>query len=197
MQNLASEVQNSIKTSDLTHIITSNNIAFPDGIVSDYIVDNLGNILPSQGWALYKLAVTPGTILTVGGFYLGRSGYYAFYNGETLVESRGFSDPDGTTTPLTVTIPTGVTDFYFDIKSGQSPENPYAFLQINVGNSLLAYDVPTKVISEINGEKIAGSENAETIPYLLADLPVSDGTGISTGYAYIDSSTGVVKVKMS
>lgn len=42
------------------------------------------------------------------------------------------------------------------------------------------------------GQPIASESSVST---LVSDLPVSDGTGIESGYAYIDSATHVIKVK--
>jgi hypothetical protein len=43
-----------------------------------------------------------------------------------------------------------------------------------------------------NGSPIASEASIST---LVVDLPVSDGTDISSGYAYIDSTDRTIKVK--
>ena len=101
----------------------------------------------------------------------------------------------------------------------------YDKLMVNYGATMLPYDQFEQKISEINGIEISGadetleprvdaledtvSQQGDTLIALnsrvdaledfdiVEDLPVSDGTDISVGYAYIDSTTGVVKVKMS
>ena len=63
--------------------------------------------------------------------------------------------------------------------------------------SLLNYDEYKNEITKIKGYDIKGTGNEETIIDIIADIPVSDGTDITLGYAYIDNTTGNVKVKMS
>ena len=58
------------------------------------------------------------------------------------------------------------------------------------------YDEYSEAITKINGVKLAGVESEGTkLSSLVVDLPVSDGTVIESGYAYIDSTDRTVKVK--
>lgn len=126
---------------------------------------------------------------------------------------------------VNISIPNNATHLYIDILSPESPANPYANLMVNYGSSLMAYEEYQEGVSKINGYPIAGADknienriseveedidNLEagissldervsllevTNESLIADLPVSDGTGIQSGYAYIDSTDRTVKVK--
>lgn len=203
----------------LSYSIVSDNIANPANIVDGKFISSAGSVATDANWSLIKIPVSAGQEITFGGFYLGRGGYYRFEdaNGDK-VSNGSYSDPNGRQTPVTVTVPTNAVLLYFDIKTGSSPSTPYAELMVNIGSTLLPYDQYATAISGIDGENIVGGaskdlenrvedlegevstiqdEIGEGIGMIIADLPVSDGTGISVGYAYIDSSTGVVKVKMS
>lgn len=221
---------NYVSDDDLTIEIVSDNIANKNNIGSGLIDDqgkvSFNPITPSDTWRLIMIPLSPvdeGKKITFGGFYLGRSGYCAFYNGNTLVGSRiSYSDPNGTQSPCTVTVPSGCDRLYIDIMSGNSPyelDANYTYLMVNFGASLLTYDEFEQKITKINGIELAGEsveleqkvEDLETdvdnldnrvteleaniVEYVMADLPVSDGTGIQSGYAYIDSTDRTIKVK--
>ena len=193
----------SLTDSDLTIDVLSNNIADPAGILLKTIITSVGNIQSNNDWDTYKLPVTPGNKYTIGGFSLGRTGFYAFYNGDTKIDYGNVNDPSGSAGP-TLTAPANATWLYFDIKSGSSPSNPYQYLQINEGDTFLVYDAFEKGVTKINNVNIAGvgggggSLSPEAFATLIQDLPTSaDGSDVAVGYAYIDSSTGVVTVKLS
>lgn len=199
-------VGQSLKQSDLTTEIVSNNIANKNNIGAG-LVDNHGTVLfapisPSDTWRVLKVnlsASDEGKKITFGGFYLGRNGYAAFYNGDTLVGSViTFNDPDGSQTPTTVTVPSGCDRLYIDIMSGNSPyslDANYTYLMVNFGDALLSYDQFKEEVSQIKGYDIMGSGDGESVVDIIADLPVSDGANIQSGYAYIDSTSRCVKVK--
>ncbi len=217
-ERIATLENTSLKSTDLTVAAVSANLANPSDIVDGKYVNSSGGFNTNADWAMIGIPVTPGDTLTFGGFYLGRAGYYAFYNGTTLVESHYMADPNGTQSPVTVTVPAGTTLLYFNIKTDSSPENPYQYLMINEGVTLKPYEPYKMAVTEIDGIPVAGgvSVDVETrlseleddvedinttlsdgIANIIADLPLSaDGAGISTGYAYINSTTGVVTVKM-
>ena len=199
--------------------VVSNNLADPDAIQDGKFISNTGGVASDADWSLISVPVEAGKKYTFGGFYLGRGGYYRFQdsNGD-LVSSGSYSDPNGTQTPCTVTAPTGAVALLFDIKTGSSPENPYTYLTVNLGETLLPYDEYKTAITSIDGEEVAGGTSASIenrvralendvadiqtellngIETIIADLPVSDGTDVSVGYAYIETGTGAVKVKMS
>lgn len=180
---------------DLGLTIVSKNIANPANIQVGKLIDNAGNIGSNASWDMIMIPVTPGQIITFGGFYLGRGGYYGFYNNDEKVSFSGFQDPKGTANPTTLTIPDGVNRLYIDIKSGSSPANPYQYLRANVGSVLASYDEFEQRISTINGIKLVGGADTSGLETLIADLPVSDGADILSGYAYIETSTRNVKVK--
>lgn len=192
----ADDIEGDLKESDITIEVVSDNIADPSGIIDGKLVADGGAISNSASWSMYALPVSPGDVITFAGFHLGRNGYYAFYNGATLVSFGAYVDPNGVVSPYTVTVPSGANLLYFDIKSGNSPSNPYAFLQINEGNELLPYDVFRKAVTKILGEDLISSGSTGELSDIIADLPLSaDGADIEIGYAYINSSTGAVIVK--
>lgn len=194
---LEKEVQSSIRTSDLDIVITSKNLANPSNVENGLINSEGAHIqLVGDPWNMLKVPVTPGQILTFGGFQLGRAAYYAFYNDNTLVSFAQFNDPNGTQAPVTVTVPEGVNILYIDISTNLSPANPFQFMQVNIGEQLDEYDEFSERIESIKGIKVIGDGGSQgEIVDLIADLPVSDGTNIPVGYAYIDSASSVVKVK--
>ena len=107
-----------------------------------------------------------------------------------------FNDPKGTQDPKTVTVPEGANILYIDISTNLSPANPFQFMQVNIGSQLAEYDEFSEKIESIKGIKVIGDGGSQDeIVDLIADLPVSDGTNIPVGYAYIDSASSVVKVK--
>ena len=205
--------ETALSESDLT-LAPGKNIADPANIqVGKAVVDG-GGIQTGADWDLISIPVTPGQKITFGGFYLGRGGYWAFYNGSTLISSYYYADPNGTQNPVTVTVPEGANILYFDIKTGRSPADPYDNLMANLGESLLPYEPYKEFITKINGIEISGADTkaderieeledevdalSAGFPTLLADLPVSaDGSGLNIGDAYINSSTGVITVKLS
>lgn len=189
-----------ISDNDLTTTVVSKNIANPDNIITDGAVDNVGSkpVAGSwSGWDSVMIPVSAGQIISFGGVYLGRSGYGAFYNGNTFISMISFADPNGgyTADTINITVPSGATELYIDIKTASSPANPYDNLMVNYGSALLPYEPFEERISKINDISLIGDSDTDAVD-IIADLPVSDGTGISVGYAYIDSSTGNVKVKL-
>ena len=195
LQEDVNDLQNNAVTdSDITIERVSNNLANPQNIQNGKLISDGGGIAVNASWDMIGIPVTPGQTITFGGFFLGRSGYYAFYNENTLVSYNGFNDPDGRTNPVTVIVPSSASILYIDIKSGSSPVNPYSSLMVNSGATLMDYDAYEEAITKINGTKVVGA--GADFSTLIEDLPLSaDGSGIATGYAYINSSTGVVIVK--
>lgn len=199
--------------------VVSNNIANPANIQDGKFISDTGSMASDSTWSLVSVPVESGKKYTFGGFYLGRSGYYRFEdtNGDKL-SNGSYSDPNGTQTPCTVAAPTGAVALLFDIKTSSSPINPYANLMANEGETLLPYDEYKEAITSIDNEPVAGGVSKDIknrvdaledavvqiqaevdsgLQTLIADLPVSDGTDVSVGYAYIETGTNVVKVKMS
>jgi hypothetical protein len=179
--------------------IISNNIFNSDNLHRDALVGNDGDVFSAQGWQYALIDVEPGQIITFGRFSLGRSGYYGFYNGEpslsTLVSVSVFDDPDGGVA-ATVTVPNGAKYLCIDIVSPGTIGGESPLFTANYGTILKFYDEYSEAITKINGVKLAGVEfEGTSMSYLVVDLPVSDGTGIESGYAYIDSTDRTVKVK--
>ena len=196
--NINEIVAGCVQDSDLSTIIVSDNIANPANISVDKAIASAGQIADVVGWAMLKIPVSEGQVITAGGFNLRRSAYYAFYNGGLLVSFGYLQDPEcynGVTgNPQTITIPSGVDTLYLDIKTDESGSN-YDYLMVNYGSSLKDRDSYQEKINKINGiELIGDSENAD-LSTIIVDLPVSDGSDISSGYAYIDSTDRTIKVK--
>lgn len=193
-------LSHALRDSDLGLVVDSKNIADPSKIQDGKYIASSGGVATNADWSMIGVPVTPGKKYTFGGFKLGRTGYYAFYNGTTLVGSGvNFNDPDGVSSPVTVTVPTGVDTIYIDIKTASSPSNPYQYLMVNEGEALLPYTPFTQVVESISGHKLMGTSvtPADADNSIVADLPISDGTGIEEGYAYIDNTSHTVKVKIS
>lgn len=70
-------------------------------------------------------------------------------------------------------------------------------VQDDLGNDVVVIDedkMMVKAITDLNGNPIAGGAS---LSGLVVDLPTSaDGSGIQTGFAYIESTTGNVKIKL-
>lgn len=197
---------------DLTISVISDNIANPDNIETGKAVLNNGVVYDREGWAIITIPVSPEDVITFGGFLLGTGsvGYCAFYNGQILLSFDYYSD---TYLPKTVTIPADCDRLIVDIMAPTSPSGAYDNLMINYGSSLLPRDEYAVGLTKIKGYPLAEedtsieervsvleqavSEIETNIVDLIADLPVSDGSDIQVGYAYIDSATSVVKVKLS
>lgn len=192
------DITGTITKNDFGYTVVSNNLADKRKI-TDALVASDGTVVPSQGgvWQMIEIPVVPGQVYTFGGFYLGRTGYAAFYNGNTKISYLQFPDPNGIEHPYTLTAPQNATTLYIDIKSGSSPSNPYQYLQVNKGATLLDYDDFEQKISSIDGDELigGGGGTSEDLNTIIVDLPVSDGSDIQSGYAYIETSTRNVKVK--
>lgn len=211
MYDVESKTENVISENDLT-IQMGENLA-DKSTITNVAVFAYGAIATSADWAAVLIDVSnipAGTVLSFGGIKLGRSGWLRFEdaNGTKINEDPQagyeylFTDPNGRTNPKTVTVPANAAVLRLDVKSSSSPENPYGDLMVNVGSTLLPYKPYTLYVTAIKGYEIEGSGSGGGIQLIesgaIVDLPVSaDGSGIAQGYAYINSTTGVVTVKMS
>ncbi len=215
-----SDLTEYIDNNDLTLEPSGKNLADKtNNIVEGKYISNTGNITNGSDWSYIRIAIKPNTDYTFGGFYLGRAGYFVFRDSnDAKIELSGtspyiFSDPKGFLSPKTLTSPNNAAYLLFNIKSNSSTipqdwETPYDELMICEGNTLPSFEPFMQEISKIKGYAIKGSNNSggssedggesetPTIENLLADLPVSDGTNIETGYAYIDSTNYTIKVKI-
>ena len=210
-----------VKESDLKVTNSSINLANPRNVVNQ-MIDNLGDLHDTDGsWKGLVIPLTSadaGKKITVGGFYMGRDGYANFFNGDTKVYEGPLwvTDAQGTQNPNTFTVPENCTKLVVDILSplASDPEHAYDNLMANWGETLLPY-TPAFYITKIKGIDISGQadvtelqaevdelqadiqELQDNFSNVVFDLPVSDGTDVQVGYAYINSTDGVVKVKMS
>ncbi|MBR4553072.1 MAG: hypothetical protein IKO20_05100 [Bacteroidaceae bacterium] len=204
--NLTELVRQALRTADLT-LKAGTNLADKDAITTGY-VSNTGILVNSQDWkrvAINVKEIPSGTQLTFGGFHLGRTGYYAFYGSGSKISNGSYADPNGSTAPVTVTVPPGTDTLYVTLfQDGKSttPEGwmtPYDELTCSIGTMLQPFAPYVKVVTAIKGYALAGtSQGSGGGGDIVADLPLApDGAGIETGYAYIDSITGTIKVKLS
>lgn len=202
-----------LRTSDLTLSVGSN-LADKEKITTGYVSTG-GGLANSDDWKRIAVDVSniaAGTKLTFGGFYLGRTGYWAFYRDGTAstdkISNGSYADPQGSSRPVTVEVPEGAVTLYITIfKEGSSttPEGwttPYDELTCSRGTTLQPFVPYVKVVTAIKGYALAGTSQGSGGSGgggdIVADLPLApDGAGIETGYAYIDSITGTVKVKLS
>lgn len=220
---LSAEVQslqeNALVKDMLEKSTVSNNIANPDNIEDGKYVNSAGGFTNGEGWSLVSVKVSAGQKITFGGFKLGRGGYYRFESATGGKVSNGsYSDPNFRANPITLDVPATSVLLYIDIASTSSPSDPYADLMVNLGETLLPHDEYQEAVTSINGEPLAGGASKEIeaeiaeieeqvadlsdqvsvyTSSLIADLPISDGTDIQVGDAYIESVTGAVKVKLS
>lgn len=179
--------------------VISDNIANPNYVIDGKYVNGSGTILSANGWSVIKLPVTVGKRYTFAGFVINRTNNnYAFYNGDTFISHHQYN-PNENPIYTTEATPSGADYLYMTIKSSETGSN-YDNLQVNEGTELKPYDEYKEGVVKIAGYDIASGAGSgggtEDIQSLIADLPVSDGTNIGIGYAYIDSSTNVVKVKV-
>ena len=188
-----------LQDSDLTIESVSHNIANPDYITDGQSVNNNGAIINQPSligtFQTLTLPVEEGQIISFGGFDLERAGYYAFYSGTTLISVASFTRNNGIN-GKTVTVPQDADLLYINIQMSGNPETPQPMA--NYGAALLPYEPYEERITKINGILLAGSGGSgggSSLSEIVVDLPVSDGSNIPSGYAYIDSSTRVVKVK--
>lgn len=196
--------ESALRITDLSFEIGTNMAS--QALVEDFLISNAGGRSSSTTWksvTIHLDGLAVGTQLTFGGFHLGRSGYYAFYGNGAKVSNGSYSDPVGNTNPVTVTIPSGADTLYFDVKSGSSTtptgwDTPYEELMCNKGATLLPFVPYAEVVTAIKGYPLAGQvSGGGGGGDIIVDLPTSaDGSDIQTGYAYINSSTGIVTVKL-
>lgn len=184
-----------LDTSTIKVSIISNNIFDAQhNLLLNTLVDNIGDIGSAEGWQTAKIAVKEGDVITYGRFSLRRSGYAAYYLGSTKVSYWTFNDPEGGVCE-TLTVPSGVDTLYVDMVSPMTIGHESPYFTANYGAVLKEWDEYEEAITEIDGHKIAGITTTQNLSFLVVDLPVSDGTDIDSGYAYIDSTVRTVKVK--
>ena len=187
-----------IKETDINISVVSKNIADPSLIQDGKFIGSNGGIGSDDSWSLIKIPVKPNTTYTFGGFYLGRTGYCAFYNvSDALISFESYDDPNGRETPKSVTTPNNTAFLYIDIKINQSPSDAYSGLQVNEGYDLLFYDSFEEAADEITGYGISAKDTELRSEYdvqvlrnpeRLRQLPnagyvkYSDGTLNNGGY---------------
>lgn len=141
----------------------------------------------------------------------------------TYLISMGTASRQNMIDGKTLTVPEGAYYLFYQIQFNGNPTAGNVVIQANLGSELLPYDTYEIGVASINGVPVAtgggdvpaGLESRlETIEgdiedlqtyitnldnsSLIVDLPTSaGGAGITVGNAYIDSTTGVVTVKLS
>lgn len=200
-------LESEILVRSITDGIVSNNIANPADVWDKSSVNNDGKIVTRDNLTGYKIewiAVTPGQVITFGGNDCGRSTYYSFFStkptpsssaGVGLV-SYGEASQADMIAGVTVTVPDGAYFLAYNLQFNGTPSAENIVIQANLGSTLLDYDEYKVAVVKLNGLPI-GSDLPVDNAGLIVDLPVSDGTDIHAGYAYINATTGVVTVKQS
>ena len=190
-----------IKESDFS-LVSGINIADPNNIIEKAVIDVRSGILYTgadrhDGSYVLSIAVASGQVISFGHFTLGKPGGYTFYNSSTPTGNFGtFQDPQGGKA-TTVTVPLDANILYIQVHTNEYPSADYSEVMANYGNNLANYEPFGEEIELIKGYKIKGigETKGQFLSQLVVDLPISDGTDIQSGYAYIDSSTRNVKVK--
>ena len=199
--------ENEILVHSITDGIVSKNIANPADVWDKSSVNNDGKIVTRDNLTGYKIewvSVIPGQIITFGGNDCGRITYYSFFSAKPTPSTSagtGLISFDSVTQEdmiagKTVTVPNGAYFLAYNIQFNGNPSADNVVIQANIGSTLLDYDEYKIAITAINGLPI-GSDLPVDNDGLIVDLPVSDGTDIAVGYAYINSTNGIVTVKQS
>lgn len=192
-----------IKVDDLT-IEIGNNLANPANVQTGKMIDTEGNQYNIEGWALITIPVKEGNTINAGYFDLGRSGYGSFWdnNGKKIEGSNFRYESNLSGKVFTKIVPANAVELRFDIQSPIIETPSYESLMVNYGEDILPYEPYSETITKINNIPLRGSGNNENnnenaiSENIIIDLPVSDGSDIQVGFAYIDSTTGNVKVKL-
>lgn len=188
-----------IKVDDLTTEI-GNNLANPSNIQIGKLIDTNGNQYNKEGWALITIPVKEGDTISAGYFDLGRNGYGSFWdNNGAKIEGSNFNYLSKLSGKVFTQIaPINAVELRFDIQSPLIEVPSYENLMVNYGENILPYEPYSKTITKIKNIPLSGSGSNENVFYenIIIDLPVSDGNDIQLGFAYIESVTGNVKVKL-
>lgn len=146
-----------VKKQDVNILRISNNLADPALILNGYYIVSDGRVLQTTGWSVIGIPVKQGEKYTFGGFYLGRTGYYSFYNasinnGGSVISGTcvQYGDPNGTFSVTTSAAPQDGF-LYITIQTSSSPEDAYPKLQINKGETFLPYDEYESAINKMLG----------------------------------------------
>ena len=175
------------------------NLANPDKIIDDCSVNNQGALnRRATGWKTIEIEVEAGKTYTFGRCALGRTVNGAFYQGDTYISMFTYDDVT-MNSGKTVVAPVNANKVYLTIQTTEATPD-YSHFTFNQGDTMLSYEPYELFVEKIKSKKIwaansDGSQGSGDLMTLIVDLPVSDGSGISSGYAYIDSTDRSVKVK--
>lgn len=188
-----------IKVDDLT-IEIDNNLANPENVQIGKMIDTEGDQYSMEGWALITIPVKEGDTISAGYFDLGRNGYGSFWdNNGAKIEGSVFDYNSNLSGKVFTKIaPANAVELRFNIQSPLIEVPSYENLMVNYGEDILPYEPYSATITKINNMPLRGSGNNENVisEDIIIDLPVSDGSDIQVGFAYIDSDTGNVKIKL-
>ena len=198
-------------------LTASVNLAKPELIINDFYVASNGVLNKSTGYKSIRIRCIPGVTYTFGNFSVAASVYSAFLDGATnVLQTNGIFNTG--TLPKTVTAPAGEPFLWITIATPSNSSGDYASLMVNAGSSLLTYVAPVDSISQINGNNILSQVNPSeyaklggnanfasvtadtlTISALTANLPSGPAlpAGVSVNQAWIDTTTGNVRVRLS
>ncbi len=216
-----------IRDGDLT-LEFSPNMATAENRVDGRYVTNQGAITSAAGWVSFRVPVTPGVEYTFGNFSINTAGYSAFYpeTGETFGDLLQYNGSHSTgSLPKTVLAPANAAWLWVTVARPANVAADWAETMINEGDALLDYVDPRPAVTEINGNRLLGSEGGGdlseyaklgedanfgnldvaslTTAALYANLPsgaTRPGT-VDVNEAWIDTSAGgtdgTIKVRLS
>jgi hypothetical protein len=186
----------SVKNADINDGVVSVNLADPEGVIDGKFINSAGGIGTNASWAMLKIPASPGKYYTIGGLYLGRSAYYAFYdNSDSLISFGQISDPNGRVSPQTTAVaPANTAYLYVDIKTNSSPSNPYQYMQVNEGTYLHPYNKYVGGVVRVFDKKIVGEdyELGKVVSGALFRNPEKHNDFVNTGY--VAWGTGALSV---
>lgn len=176
----------SVKNADIKEGVVSINLADPEGVIDGKFINSAGTIGTNASWAMLKIPAIPGKYYTIGGLYLGRSAYYAFYDSSnSLLYFYQISDPNGRVSPQTTAVaPANTAYLYVDIKTNSSPSNPYQYMQVNEGTYLQPYNEYVGGVVRVFDKKIVGEdyELGKVVNGALFRNPEKHNDFVNTGY---------------
>lgn len=167
--------------SDLFTNQIGNNIAFTSNIINDkYIVNDTGVLDDAVGFKVMKIPnLTEGQKISFGNFQIANRGNYSWYNNDTLVSYGGSYNNTADLPIENLTVPAGVNILYFLICRSDSSPTDYDEVMVNIGITLLSYEVAYNYVLSINSDKIIATSltNDNVVP-----TPTTDENGVNRKY---------------
>lgn len=125
-------------------------------VLNNTLINSSGAIQALVNWRTAKIDITSIPFDTLVSWFgkLGANGpYYAFYNGNTLINFSAYNN----TIAKTVTVPANATWLYITIKAPADADTVYNNFMVNVGATVKPFQPYEAFITEIDGKQIAPS----------------------------------------